>query len=262
MKGLLFWTMVLMGLVAHAKTKNTSELTPAWVRAELRKVATAKANCARKNCSSLKLYQDYQRTLQSLDLLQERSAGLTEEAKSLRNAVQICQSGNSLSYRVGCDKRQLRKELLLDHGIEENGSPLFPKVEVHGANAVCWSNSRKKKIATIVLCEFPLAITVMTKGGTSKQPMVRHREYLFSPNQCIEAVRITDESSQGKRVSELSYKDCEKEWNNKNFQELDESNEVRKIDIIGACFRYYLLPNRGSKAGRTNPDVQFGPGAK
>ncbi|MDZ4676946.1 MAG: hypothetical protein SGI74_05490 [Oligoflexia bacterium] len=238
------------------KPRDPQDFTTAWLKRTLRKVITWKENCLKKkNCENPKVLKDVEDVLKAFDQMKDKAIGLGEENRGLKNQLRISQQTNMLASRTVCNKRTLKRELLLDEGIAENGSILFPKNVVGGTGGTCWSNSRRKKDATIVLCEWPLAINILTKGEIDNMPVIRQREYLFDPNECLQAVRVTDENNKGKKITELNYKECEKEWSAKSFTDLDPDQEIRKVDIIGACFRYYLLPPRDSKTGRVNPET-------
>jgi hypothetical protein len=241
--------------VTKKESDGPREFSNAWIKLAIRKVATLRANCIKKKNCNPKLLKDYEDVLQSFDKVKGKVDGLAEENRTLNHQLRISQQTNMLASRLSCNKRALRRELLLDEGISENGSIVFKKNVVSANGAVCWSNSKKKKEASITVCEWPLAINILTKAEIDRMPVIRTREYLFDPNECLNAVRVVDESAKGKKTTELNYKECEKEWNNKSFSDLDRETEVRKVDIIGACYRYYLLPPRGSTSGRVNPDT-------
>jgi hypothetical protein len=128
-----------------------------------------------------------------------------------------------------------------------------------GVNGVCWSNSKKKKEASIYLCNFPQAIFIDTRGGQDKIPTRRHKEFLFSLDGCdLLSVHIHDSDPKGEVESFISYDQCIEKWNKRTADALMTPKEVSLMeDTIGFCFREYLLPPRNEKNGKSNPTVRL-----
>jgi hypothetical protein len=239
------------------KTYATGEL-----KALLRDVEKRKKKCKASKCDALDSLTKFEQVLASFISFKEKSDVLAEENRFLRNQIKAGRSPANLLETKGCAKQILLNEVLIENGISSNGSALFPKKAISGTPAVCWANSRKKKEATITVCDFPLAINVLTKGGDSLNPVTRSREYLFELNACdLIAVRIVDELPQGKFETTISYSTCLQNWNKRTADAGMTPAQVQLMeDIIGYCFRERLLPPREAKAGKKNPPLVEGVG--
>ena len=131
------------------------------------------------------------------------------ESLGLKNEMRAVRSPASFEKYDGCLKKDLLKDVLLDYGVNVNGSNLFSKKPVGEAGGVCWTNSKKKKEATISICDYPLAIFIKTLGGVEKDPVIQDKQYLFSLNTCdLVAFHSHEISRLGNKETFLTYDDC------------------------------------------------------
>ncbi len=263
-----YWTLVLV--LSFASLNSWADKNHSYsiieIKILLKSLASKKALCLQKKCKDLKTYIEFENVLKSFEDLKELTEVKLQENRFLKNELAIQSKPfrqlASQNTAQSCYKKALLNELLLNEGIDKNGSVLFPKKAVGGGGAVCWANSRKKKEATITLCEFPLAINIQTKGGGEAKTVTRSREYLFQINGCdLLAVHTTDESQTDKKETSLTYTTCIQSWNKRTADANMSGAEVQLMeDTIGYCFREHLLPPLNAKAGRINPPIVEGPG--
>jgi hypothetical protein len=244
------------------KTKMPRAYSTGELIALLRDVEKRKAKCKQQECESLDSLTKFVQVLESFISFKAKSDVVAEENRFLRNQIKAGRMPANLLEPKGCLKKILLNEVLIENGISENGSVLFPKKAIQGTAAVCWANSRKKKEATITVCDFPLAVNVLTKGGDPLNPVTRSREYLFELNGCdLIAVHLVDELPQGKFETTISYQTCLQNWNKRTADAAMTPAQVQLMeDIIGFCFRQRLLPPREAKTGRKNPPLVEGAG--
>ena len=180
-----------------------------------------------------------------------------QEDIGLRNELRAIRSPASYEEAPGCYKKVFLQELLTNYGVNVNGSALFSKKPVGTNGGVCWTNSKRKKEATITLCDYPLAIFIKTMGGVEHDPEIRDRQYLFSLNGCdLVAVDIHDDSRRLRKETFLTYDQCRTLWNKRTADAAMTPVQVKTMeDTIGACFREHLLPPRAEKNGRVNPNL-------
>ena len=271
MKRFATWTLVLIliyvsNAFAAPRESKAHIYSPVELKNLVRSVYVRKSQCQKAKCRDLKTIVEFENLLNSFIALKEAFEATHKENLLLKNEISILsKSSRKIATNMPvqtCYKKQLLNELLLNEGIEKNGSVLFPKKNIAGTAAVCWANSRKKKEASITLCEFPLAINIQTKGGGETKPIIRSREYLFQVNGCdLVAVHIKDESAQSKFETSISYNTCIQNWNKRTADAAMSKTEVQLLeDTIGYCFREHLLPPVNSSGGRANPQVVEGPG--
>jgi len=273
--------IVFSALDLSAKTKKpvvVPEYPPAEVKKLLFKIQEEKKQCLKPVyqrppvCRSGKLLNAFEGVLLSYLKVQERAENelvkqkeiqnkndyLSKQTEMIRTTLKDIASQTPKLEKRECYKPYLLKKIMIDEGITENGSLLFSKHPLPGANGVCWSNSKKKKEASIYLCNFPQAISLDTRGGTDRAPTRRHKEFLFSLDGCdLLSVHIHDSDMKGERESFVSYDQCIEKWNKRTADALMSSKEVALMeDTIGFCFRDYLLPPRTEKNGRLNPTLR------
>ena len=261
-------------------TKDSSKVIepPVSEIAQFLKVVTQKRiKCQHKKtikavgiCSEMKVLIQLELLAKAYISIHKRSEALTtslsyyqQEDAGLRNELKAERSPASLEKYDGCFKKDLLKKLLIDYGVNSNGSNLFSKKPV-GENGVCWTNSKKKREATISICDYPLAVFIKTKGGEEKDPILQDKQYLFSLNSCdLVAVHTQDQSRKGPKETFLTYDACRTQWNKRTADAAMDTTQVRLMeDTIGACFREFLLPPRSEKGGRSNPNLPPPPQAK
>ncbi len=248
------------------KTAVVPEYPPAQVKKLLVKIQEERKQCLKPIyqrppvCRSGKLLDAFEGVLLSYLKVQERAESelvkqketqnkndyLSKQTEMIRTTLRDIASQSPKLEKRECYKPYLLKKIMLDEGITENGGVLFSKHPLPGANGICWSNSKKKKEASIYLCNFPQAISIDTRGGTDRAPTRRRKEFLFSLSGCdLLSVHIHDSDHSGERESFVSYDQCIEKWNKRTADALMSSKEVTLMeDTIGFCFREYLLPPR------------------
>lgn len=264
--------------LAKAKPKAVPEYPAAKVKQLLAKIETEKKECRKPVyqrppvCRNVKLLDAFEGVLQSYLVVQTRAAAevkkqkelqnkndyLNKQATMLRTTVKDLNGQPAQLEKRSCYKPMLLKKLKLDEGITDNGGVLFSKHPMMGGPGVCWSNAKKKKEASIYLCDFPLAISIDTRGGSDRLPTRRHKEFLFSLDGCdLISVHVTDTGVNGDKESYISYDQCLEKWNKRTADALMSKQEVTLMeDTIGFCFRENLLPPRDEKNGRWNPSLR------
>jgi hypothetical protein len=279
----LMTILVFSSAAVYAKTAKkpiaVPEYPPAQVKKLLFKIREEKKQCLKPVyqrppvCRSGKLLDAFEGVLVSYLEVQERAESelakqkeiqnkndyLSKQTEMIRTTLKDMASQNPSLEKTSCYKPFLLKKIMLDEGITENGGILFSKHPLPSANGICWSNSKKKKEASIYLCNFPQAISIDTRGGTDRSPTRRHKEFLFSLDGCdLLSVHIHDSDRTGERESFISYDQCMEKWNKRTADALMSSKEVALMeDTIGFCFREYLLPPRTEKNGKINPIVRL-----
>jgi hypothetical protein len=276
-------TPVLAGGPLGVKSQMSGEITeekevPEYptnkITGLLQKVVTQKTKCLKdikKNkapagvCKQMKLLVAMENLLRSYikvktraDLAAQKTEYLSQENMNFKNLLKSTREPTSVKESQSCYKPELLKLLMLNEGVAYNGNTLFSKKPVPGGQGVCWTNSKKKKEATISFCEFPLAINIQTSGGPDRYPVRRERDYLFSVNGCdLQAVHIVDKDAKGEYETFLNYDLCLEQWNKRTADAAMTKAQVRLMeDTIGACFREHLLPPRHMVGGRTNPLIR------
>jgi hypothetical protein len=271
---LLILAFTLVGFSALGK--SVPEYPPQKVRELLKKIQKEKKICYQSEipemrkpsvCRSKKLLLAMEGLLQSYltvqahaeaevakeKALEDKNNYLLKESEALKANFKDTQ-GPKLPSAIRCYKSSLLQDLLLSLGIPENGSSVYSKRPIPGGEGVCWTNSKKKKEASVNLCNYPLAISVETRGQSFK----RNKEYLFSLNGCdLVSVTSTDNFPKGSRATFITYDQCLFQWNKRTADAAMSSSEVALMeDTIGFCFREHLLPPRTDHNGRKNPLIR------
>lgn len=203
------------------------------------------AECLEENCEDLKFLQSVLNLQNSLIDEKQKVQALTEEKRLLKEQIK---PGKPYNEKLdSCRKTEVRKELLTKLGIIENGGLIYSKISPQGGiKASCWSNGRKRAEVTSTMCDFPLAITLNTRSGELASPIIRSVEYFFLSNGCdLDSVKIVEENSKTKDEFKLTYDSCGEKWKavlTKPEAATDKANQ----SYLSLCFRYFLLPPRGS----------------
>jgi hypothetical protein len=267
-------------LKSSAKTSPAAPVRepPVAEIAEFLKVVSQKRiKCQKKKtgkaqgiCSEIKvllqlelLAKAYISVHKKAEIFQAKSNFADQENDGLKNEMKAVRSPASFDKYDGCLKKDLLRDILLDYGVNVNGSNLFSKKPV-GEAGVCWTNSKKKKEATISICDYPLAIFLKTMGGVEKDLVIQDKQYLFALNACdLVAFHRLETSRRGPVETFLTYDECRVQWNKRTADAAMTPTQVRLMeDTIGACFREHLLPLRAEQGGRANPHIPPPPEAK
>jgi hypothetical protein len=230
------------------------------ILALLRQVATRRGNCEKAKCSKVALLKQFEEQLKQYQALLKHDQYLIIENATLKSQISSLDNAKPINDKKDCYKKDLLKEILIDHGILENGGATFSKKPMLADKSRCWTNARKKTGASVTVCEFPLAINVQTSGGDTAQTTNRLHEYIFDLNECdLLTVHIRDEFAQSNQSpidTRLSYSMCLSQWNQRTADAAMTKAQVELMeDTIGFCFREHLLPPRSAKAGRKNPKL-------
>lgn len=263
----VFKASILMGLIAilslpaFAKRKPKklpSQMSTSQLEKLMRKVATRKARCEQKNCDTLKILIEYSDALKVLVRNQKELGFRRAENKFLNKKPKSNRGIASVAKGKGCLKKHILKESLVNHGIQHGGSILFSKKATDRTDSICWTNAKKRVEGTISVCNFPQGIIMRTKGGPDTGDVIRERHYFFGANKCdLTAVKIVDDWAKGKTETSITYNECMKHWNKRTADAAMTPKQVRLMEnMIGFCFRNYLLPPRGSLSGYKNPSFK------
>lgn len=239
----------------EVQRKEVPNFSTGQLRNFLKKATVKRVQCELKKCPGLAILKEYERVLQSFIMTKDMGDYLAEENRLVKQQLRIVESSQPIREGDVCLKTHILKQLMLDNGITENGSVVYSKRPMGTMGGVCYSNNRKKKDASVILCHFPLAINIYTKGGTDANPITRRREYMFKPNGCDPAsLAVYDEDVKGLRETSISYQTCVEEWNKRLADATMTQEDIKLMeDTIGFCFRQHLLPPHNEKSGRENP---------
>jgi hypothetical protein len=222
----------------------------------LARVQAETNKCIGSSCPQASLFEEIEAALKGHITLFDDFEIVKNENQSLKRQDMIEKKSAPLRRNSLCLKKFLLAEQMLNLGLTESGSVIYSRQPTGGVGAVCWSNGRKKKEATMTLCNFPLAIRIDSKGGSDVSPVIRQREYLFDLNGCdLLSVRLVDQDAKGERTTLISYATCLEQWN-KRLADATMTPDQTKVmaDTIGFCFRERLLPPREeSRTGHDNP---------
>ncbi|MBK9293148.1 MAG: hypothetical protein IPM57_01695 [Oligoflexia bacterium] len=241
------WTFVLFILcfgnyaIAAAKKPSAHNIK------ELRRTySTEVANCKKNECEDLEILEQLNYSLEELQYLYDKAALLAEENSTLKEQAKTIKKSQPVrvSKKNQCQKKEILNRKMKELGINENGDIIFSKRPVSGTSGKCWANSRNKKNATVVLCEFPLAVNILTRGGEADKLTETGLQYMFDLNGCdLIAVKRTEENSKFKTESDLSLKTCVEEWNKRGSDALMSKEQVQIMEeTIQECFKHELLP--------------------
>lgn len=227
------------GQTLHAEQMRLPEL-----KKILRDISTKKANCQREKCENLKLYMEYEEVLKSAIETQTKTDLVLEENQSLKSQAENLESKLTLPKEGGCDKARILKEKMIELGINKNGNLIYSKRPMGMEGSQCWSNGKKKKEATLTLCEFPLAINILSVGGDSAKLTERRQEYIFDLKGCnLVSVKISEETQGKQKAKVLTTPHCIQNWNKRTADAAMTKDQVRLMEeTISQCFKYGLLP--------------------
>lgn len=250
MKQKSVWTKVLSAfglfLIGGALTSFAAEklLTMAELKEIQRKIKTQKANCERDKCDDLKTLTQYERVIEVAIDSKAKVDLLKEENKSLKDQAEAIQKSLPLAKNKSCLKPRMLLEKMIELGIDENGSLIYSKRPQGMEAAHCWSNGKRRKEATATLCEFPLAINILTKGGKPGQLTEKRIENFFDLRACnLVSVRIIEESVKGKKETFLSLPTCMAQWRKRGADATMTKAQIETMEqTIQQCFQYKLLP--------------------
>jgi hypothetical protein len=273
---LVFTFLTFVSFGYPALSKAVLEYPQAKVKDLLKKVRKEKKLCATANtwkpnvCRNQKLLLAMEGLLESYLQVQQRAetdtlkkktaddqnAYFVKQEEILKNSLKSLSTKSNYATSKQCFKPALLKQLMIDQGITENGNSIYSKHPIPGGEGVCWSNSKKKKEATVSLCNYPLALYLETRGGKTAIPTKRQREYLFSLNGCdLLSIHFSDVDQHGtERETFISYDQCMTQWNKRTADAAMAPAEISRMeDTIAFCFREHLLPPRNGKNGHNNP---------
>lgn len=243
MKQAFIWTYVLV-LFFITTDFVLASMKPSELKVLRRDVATKKANCEKTECEDMKLLKSFDEALKDLTKSNELVDLLKQENLTLREQAKTLQKSQPLQPTKECKKKEIFSTKMKELGINENGSLIYNKSPIKGANAQCWANNKKKKDATVVLCEFPLAVNILTKGGRADRQTEMGVQYMFALNSCdLIAVKLTEKNPNFEKETHLSAKTCVEQWN-KRGSDATMTKEQQEImeETIQECFKYQLLP--------------------